>query len=367
MASLTVFLSLLTLFSLLSLAQLQSPPPSTSPQPQPPPPSPPQSLLNAAETLSNSGYNAMSLTLNLLLDQPRFISFPSSLTIFTPPDSAFAAAGQPSLSLLLLHFSPLSLSLESLSSLPFSSPIPTLSRTHASVFITTSSENPTKISINNVEISGSPVYDDGSVVVFAVENFFEPNFALPAPQSVINPNPECVKFSTFSRYKEASGVLKSRGYSIFATFLDLQLMGFVDSDKIPSENETKLTIFAPVDEALIGDSGNFLEYSSIFLRHLLPCKLNWNELNGIANETVFRNYVEELSMKIQKSGDKVMINGVEITAPGLYENEGIAIHGVREMIPVLDDADEDTAETSFMKVEKKNVEGNCPSPDRSEF
>ncbi|XP_027096845.2 putative fasciclin-like arabinogalactan protein 20 [Coffea arabica] len=363
MASFVVFLSLFTLFSFFSLTQLQSPAPSTSP----PPPPPPQSLLNAAETLSNSGYNAMSLTLNLLLGQPHSISFPSSLTIFTPPDSAFAAAGQPSLSLLLLHFSPLSLSLQSLSSLPFSSPIPTLSRTHASIFITTSSENPTKVSINNVEISGSPVYDDGSVVVFAVDNFFEPNFTLPAPQSVINPNPECVEFSTFSRYEEASGVLQSRGYSIFATFLDLQLMGFVNSHKIPSVNGMKLTVFAPLDEALIGDTGNFLQYSSIFLRHLLPCKLNWNELNGIANETVFRNYVEELSMKIEKSGDRVMINGVEIAAPGLYENEGIAIHGVREMIPVLDSTDEDAAETTFMKLEKKKVDGNCPAPDRGEF
>lgn len=161
-------------------------------------------------------------------------------------------------------------------------------------------------------------------------------------------------------------MLKSRGYSIIATFLDLQLIAFVDSDKILSGNEMKLTVFAPLDEALIGNSGNFLEYSSIFLRHLLPCKLNWNELNGIGNETVFGNYAEGLSMKIEKSGGEVMINGVEITAPDMYENEGMAIHGVREIIPVLDITDEENEETTFMKFEKK-VERNCPAPYRSEF
>ncbi|KAL3510633.1 hypothetical protein ACH5RR_030034 [Cinchona calisaya] len=363
MASLTAFVSLLTLFSLFSFTQLQAPPPSP-----PPPPPPPQSLLNAAETLSNSGYNAMSLTLKLLLDQqPDSVSFPSSLTIFTPPDSAFVAAGQPSLSLLLLHFSPLSLSLQSLSSLPFSSTIPTLSRTHTPLFITTPSENPTKISINNVEISGSPLFDDGFVVVFAVEKFFEADFTLPSPQLGTNFTTECVKFNTFSRFLGASGVLKSRGYSIIATFLDLQLMGFMGSDKSPSENEMKLTVFAPLDEVLVGESGNFLEYTSIFLRHLLPCKLNWNELNRIGNETTFGNYVQGLTMKIEKSGDKVMVNGIEITAPDLYENERVAIHGMREMIPVLDSTDEETDEETTFMIFQKKVEGNCPAPDRNEF
>ncbi|KAL3501853.1 hypothetical protein ACH5RR_036302 [Cinchona calisaya] len=342
------FLSLLTLFSLLSFTQLQSPPP-------PPPPPPPQSLLNAAETLSNSGYIAMSLTLKLLLDQPQFLSFPSSLSIFTPPDSAFAASGQPPLSLLLLHFSPLSLSLESLTSLPFSSTIPTLSSSHTPLFITTSPENPTKISINNVQISSSPVYDDGSVVVFTIDKFFELNFSLPSSPLVLNSTSECVKFNTFSRFSEASGALKSRGYTIIATFLDLQLMGFVGSDKTPAESDIKLTVFAPLDEALIGDSGNFLKYSSIFLRHLLPCKLSWNQLfNGIGNETVFENYVEGLSMKIGKSGDVVMVNGVEITAPDMYENYEIAIHGVREMIPELDNSEEETEDISVLKFVKND-------------
>lgn len=41
-------------------------------------------------------------------------------------------------------------------------------------------------------------------------------------------------------------------------------------------------------------------------------------------------------MKITKSDDSVMVNGVRIIAPDIYHNEWIAIHGVREQIPVFD-------------------------------
>ncbi|CAI9096723.1 OLC1v1032930C1 [Oldenlandia corymbosa var. corymbosa] len=357
-----VFISLLAI----AASQIESPSPiypPPSPVFPPPPPPPPQALVNAVETLSNSGYTAMALTLKLILEQPQFMSLPSSLTIFAPPDSAFADSGQPTLSLLLLHFSPLSLSFQSLASLPFSSTIPTLSRTPSPLFVTTPPSEPTKISINSVNISGSPLYDDGSVVIFAVEKFFEPNFTVSTPGVTPTLDLECVKFTSFSRYLDASGILKSRGHALMATFLDLQLMGFVGSG-----TEMKLTVFAPSDEALIDDFGNVLEYRSMFLRHLLPCKFNWVQLNGITNGTVFANYVEGLSMKITRSDNSVMVNGVKINAPDIYENEYIAIHGVEKQIPVFDSSEEEEfEEISMVKFAKKIEKRQCPAPDRSEF
>lgn len=140
-------------------------------------------------------------------------------------------------------------------------------------------------------------------------------------------------------------------------------MGFVGSG-----TEMKLTIFAPSDEALIEDFGNVLEYRSIFLRHLLPCKFNWLQLNGITNGTLFANYAEGLNMKITKFDNSVMVNGVKIISPDLYEDQYIAIHGVEEQLPVLDASGEvEFEEISMVKFAKKMEERQCPAPDRSEF
>ncbi|XP_055805204.1 putative fasciclin-like arabinogalactan protein 20 isoform X2 [Solanum dulcamara] len=166
-------------------------------QSPPPPPAPPQSLLNAAETLSNSGYISMSLTLELITDTvlsraAKNSLTGSALTIFSPPDSSFTDFGQPSLSHILLHFSPVSISLSSLQSLPFSSKIPSLSPS-SSLYVT-SSPSDSRVSINNVEIVGSPIYDDGFVVVFAIEHFFTQNFTKPETNRNpdFKPSPQCI-------------------------------------------------------------------------------------------------------------------------------------------------------------------------------
>ncbi|GER46672.1 fasciclin-like arabinogalactan protein [Striga asiatica] len=90
----------------------------------------------------------------------------TTLTIFSTPDSAFSTFGQPSLAHLLLHFSPFSLSPQSLLSLPFSSTVPSLSP--VSHLVVTSGQ-PEQISINNVEFSDTPIFDDGFVFVYAID------------------------------------------------------------------------------------------------------------------------------------------------------------------------------------------------------
>lgn len=309
----------------------------------------------------------MSLTLEILLNQqqsPLPVSAATALTIFAPPDSAFSISGQPSLSLLLLHLSPVTLSIQSLRSLPFSSTIPTLASTP--LYITTSASK-SEISINNVKIIGSPLYDDGSVIVFAVDDFVNPNFTLINKEGDPNPVPECPDLGKFSRYNEASRILKSRGYTIIASFLELQFMGYLGSESLP---EMKFTMLAPSDEVLVGFSGNFLEYKTLFFSHLLPCKLSWSQLNEIQNQTVIGNSVQGFSMNITRSDNNVvMVNGVKISSPNMYEDDSIVVHGIQEIIALPQSSEEDEGDKKSPEDDDvvKNVEPEAPSPNYGEF
>ncbi|XP_015075895.1 putative fasciclin-like arabinogalactan protein 20 [Solanum pennellii] len=327
----------------------------------PPPPPPPQSLINAAETLSNSGYISMSLTLELIADTvisraTKNSLTGSALTIFSPPDSSFSDFGQPSLSHILLHFSPVSISLSSLQSLPFSSKIPSLSPS-SSLYVTSVGSD-SRVSINNVEIVGSPIYDDGYVIVFGIEDFFTQNFT--QPETNRNPNfkssPQCIRLDPFSRFYEVSLMLKSKGYLIMASFLELQLIGFLKN------TELKLTVFAPMDDAIVGFSGDFPVYQQLFLRHLVPCVLYWTDLNEMVNGTEFKNYVNGLSLTITKVNDVSFVNGVEITYPDLYYNDWVVVHGLQSLIPLPDEIDGEIHEDPV----KPEVDASI-APDRSEF
>ncbi|CAA0832129.1 Putative fasciclin-like arabinogalactan protein 20 [Striga hermonthica] len=327
MASLQLPLSLL-IFSLSILSAVS--------QPQSPP-SAPQSIINAAETLASSGYTAMSLTLQLIAPAlPLPSATITTLTIFSPPDSAFSTSGQPSLAHLLLHFSPLSLPPSSLHSLPFASKVPSLSP--ASHLVVTSG-HPEKISINNVGVSDTPIFDDGFVVVYAIDNFFDLNFTL-AEVDRANPNPRsCLKLESSSRFGDASGVLKSRGYSLFSSFLELQLIGFLGN----SHDAVKpWTVFAAMDEELVQFSGDFM-----------------------ANGTVVSNNVSGFSLEITKDEiDTVMVNGVEITFPELYESEWLVVHGIRAVIALPEIGDEEMEVMEDFPVEEDN---NSMAVDNREF
>ncbi|KAK4423477.1 putative fasciclin-like arabinogalactan protein 20 [Sesamum alatum] len=352
MASLHLLLPLLLILSVVSAAGESSPPL-------------PPSFVNAAETLANSGYTSMSLTLQLNAPTLPLPSNPiTALTIFSPPDAAFASSGQPSLALLLLHFSPLSLSPESLLSLPFSSTIPSLS---PSKHLTITSNQTQKISINNVGISELPIFDDGFVIVYTSDDFFDLNFTLNLTNST-NTKPksdfQCLKLGTSSRFEEASRLLKSRGYSIVATFLELQLMGFLDQGGF-SEDVMNWTVFAPVDEELVQFSGDFLSYFSLFMKHVVPCKVGWSDLEEMVNGTVLSNNVKGFSLEITRdeNDEILMVNGVDIMFPDMYDSEWLVIHGIRGVIALPENAEDQETE-SMEEFPEEKVE--APDPESME-
>jgi hypothetical protein len=154
MAATKILLSLFFLFSFLSFSSSI----------------PTETLREAAVILSNSGYLSMSLTLPLVSNS--LIPHTPSLTIFSPSDTAFTQSGQPPLSILRLHFSPLSFPLNSLESLSLGAKIPSLFPNY-SLTITSTGDD---VSLNGVKIKDSPVYDDGSLVILGVDRFFDTGF-----------------------------------------------------------------------------------------------------------------------------------------------------------------------------------------------
>ncbi|KAK1416074.1 hypothetical protein QVD17_31862 [Tagetes erecta] len=324
---------------------------------------PSETLTNAADTLSNSGYVAMSLTLNLVSDV--LLSHLNSATIFTPPDSSFADYGQPSLSILQMHFSPMAFSLQSFRSLPFGTKIPTVDSDTFLTITTPSSSN--QVSINNVKLVGSPIFDDGSLIVFGIESFFDPNFTIPnTPMEIANLDHCTASFGgndNFS-FHDSANVLISRGYSVIASFLNLQLLGFVN-------DQPTLTVFAPSDEVMIDYSGRFPDYQSLFHRHVLPCKVSWRDLINVDNITSFDTYLDGFKIKINRSGGSFKVNEVPITFPDMYYSDSVVIHGIREVLslpkPVdeVSDGEGDPSDETPVKTSGRELIDS--EPDRSEF
>ncbi|THG10519.1 putative fasciclin-like arabinogalactan protein 20 [Camellia sinensis] len=341
-----ILLSLLT-FSLFSLSY----------------PLPSIAVLNAEEILSNSGFVAMALTLDLV--SATLTSQPPSATIFSPSDAAFSYSGQPPLSLLQFHFSPLAFSLDSLRSLPYGTKIPTLS-SGKSLIVTTSALDQ-QVSLNNVTINGSPIYDDGSLIIFGIDKFFDPNLEVVLlPIQSPSPDLRCVASTTTTRttwsylsrgysFDEASGMLRSRGYSVVASFLDLQLvLALVD--------RPNLTVFAPVDDVMLEYVGNVSEYSSLFLRHVVPCKLRWTDLINFEDGTELRTFSDGFTVKITKNNDLLMINGVPISIPDMFDSDWLSVHGLHKVLemPETPVVQEDESPSSEFGEE-------WIAPDRSEF
>ncbi|XP_020534923.1 putative fasciclin-like arabinogalactan protein 20 [Jatropha curcas] len=203
-----------------------------------------ETILDAAATLSNSGFNSMALILEF--GSQTLIPPTTSLTIFCPSDTAFTESGQPSLSLLRFHFSPQTFRFNTLKSLPPGTKIPTLFSNH-SLIITSTPSCEDQVSLNGVKINESAIYSNGSFVIFGIHKFLDPDFEV---SGLISGRPvsslDCSVLDNNSDYslKEAIRVLRSKEYSILAMFLDLQLGEFND--------EMMVTIFAPVDEVMKG-------------------------------------------------------------------------------------------------------------------
>ncbi|XP_061990923.1 putative fasciclin-like arabinogalactan protein 20 [Rosa rugosa] len=275
----------------------------------------------------------MSLALDLASHS--ITSQSPSLTVFAPADAAFSNSGHPTLNLLRYHLLPIAFPLRSLKSLPLGAKIATLLDGHSLTVTTLPSDR--LVSLNNVTVTASPIFDDGSLIIFGTNRFFDPYFRISGPIRSYSPknlcrlasrNPnEAMAAETAAHYpfSEASKVLKLKGCSVMASFLEMQFHGFL-------KYQTMLTVFAPVDQAMVPRIGDLSGYSSIFRRHVVPCKLSWNDLVSLDDGTVLRTNLQGFMINITRYDGVLVLNGVPVIMPEMYHNGWLVVHGISEVL-----------------------------------
>ncbi|XP_038707203.1 putative fasciclin-like arabinogalactan protein 20 [Tripterygium wilfordii] len=139
---------------------------------------------------------------------------------------------------------------------------------------------------------------------------------------------ECHGSSGYS-FDGATRVLRSRDYSVIASFLDLQLVGL-------SKDITEITVFAPGDKVMAASTGNFSngEFPSIFRRHVVPCRIIWRDLVNFKKGALLPTFLKGFAINVTKSGDNLLFNGVPATDQDMYTSKRVVIHGITGVLEV---------------------------------
>ncbi|KAM1170092.1 hypothetical protein ACFX2G_021014 [Malus domestica] len=232
----------------------------------------------------------MSLTLDLPFRSLLHSRSPS-VTLFAPNDATFSHSGQPPLNLLPLYFSR-----RSLKSLPSGAKIAALLSDRT-------------LTVTNVSVTASPIFDDWSLIIFGINRFLDPYFQISGPIGSYTPeNLGCLapKENPDQRMelRDGSAALRSKGCSVMASFLELQFHGSF------FKFQTMLTAFAPLDQVVMNRVGNLSEYSSIFHRHVVTCRLLWTDLVSLNDGTVLRTNLVGFSINI--TDDILKLNDVSV-------------------------------------------------------
>ncbi|OIW19102.1 hypothetical protein TanjilG_10320 [Lupinus angustifolius] len=243
---------------------------------QQPPPEP--LLAAAAQILSDTGYLSMALTLHLTSSS---LHLPSpSTTIFTPTP--------------IPHLSPSS----------HSPPYPPTK--YISLIVTNSSLSSHQLTLNDVVVFDSPIFDDGYLLLLLINDFFNSS-------SLLLPVKE--------PFPSISEVLKWNGFSIFATFLEAHLAN-------EFATEATLTIFAPLDEVVVQSVRNVTSYSAIFWKHIVPRLILWRDLIRLPDETLLPTFSEGFVIRVNVAPKIRFFNGVRVVFPNMYHSSDIVVHGI---------------------------------------
>ncbi|KAB2616786.1 hypothetical protein D8674_023374 [Pyrus ussuriensis x Pyrus communis] len=139
----------------------------------------PSGMINVglvSAVLSDKGYHAMSLTLDMVLDA---INPNATLTLFCPQDKAFFKSKypQPPLTLLKYHAVPFKMDKDSMdASFRHGSKVDTLLPGHPLVVTSLLAGTHGYASLNLVKVTEWDLYNNGRLIVHGVEDFFDPAF-----------------------------------------------------------------------------------------------------------------------------------------------------------------------------------------------
>lgn len=178
------------------------------------------------------------------------------------------------------------------------------------------------------------IYDDGWLRIFGIEKFFDPNFGA-SPR----PNLDCVASPRDDDEEEddddgsmsfdaAIEEMKDKGYSIMASFLEMQL-GMIKEPAL-------LTVFAPSDEKMEGYFRNFSDYSVVFLRHVVPCLMPWPVLIRLDYPTTVPTFLEgyKITVSLRQDKEALLINKVVIVED-VYADNWLAVLGIGDVLPAV--------------------------------
>lgn len=132
-----------------------------------------------------------------------------------------------------------------------------------------------------------------------------------------------------------------------ASFLGMQLSSLTD--------QSGITVFAPADEMVMNRVGDFEDYPSFFRRHVVPCKLLWNELVDFGDGTELRTFSEGFNINITRSGGVLILNGVTVFFPDVYFNDKIVVHGVSDVLSTQDTASLVVVDSDTFSDDDQNV------------
>ncbi|BAT93859.1 hypothetical protein LR48_Vigan609s002100 [Vigna angularis] len=300
---------------------------------------PREAVFDAADVLLDSGFVSMALTLEVVAE--RLLEQSPSATVFAPSDSAFKKSGQPSLDLLRFHLAPLPLTPSSLRLLSAGARIPTMLPGQSLTVTTSPSDRAT--SINNIKLTPSPIYDDGFLLVYGIDRFFDPNFQFNGQGPSSDSNSFCSAKNRTSgasdSFNRAIQTLKSGGYSAVASFLGMQLSGVAEPNGI--------TVFAPADDSVMNRIGDFDQYPSFFRRHVVPCRFLWNDLVNFGDGFMLPTFLDGFSINITRSDGVLILNGVPVLFPDLFFNDRVVVHGVSDILVAQDETFQENQKNLF--------------------
>ncbi|XP_050374106.1 putative fasciclin-like arabinogalactan protein 20 [Argentina anserina] len=247
---------------------------------------------------------------------------PPPITVFAPSDEAFIFSGVPNPSLLRYHLLPVAFHLRSLKSLPFGTKVSTLLAGHSLTVTTLPGDR--LVSLNNV--TASPIFDDGSLVIFGIPTHFNPYFQLSPPIQ----NPNAAAAETAAHYiAEASTALKSKASSTMATFVEIQFVEFL-------VYHASLTFSRHVGFVTVNRIGGLSRYSSFLNRHVAPCndlaKLEMN-MSRYGGDLVLNGVTVIMpEINISRYGSVLVLHGVTVTMPEMCRNDWLMVPGVSEVL-----------------------------------
>lgn len=123
-----------------------------------------------------------------------------------------------------------------------------------------------------------------------------------------------------------------------------------------------MTVLAPADEVMMDRVGNFSNISSsIFLRHVLPCKVSWSDLVNFDDGSMLPTSLEGFTINIIRSGDTLKLNEVSVAFPDMYYSDWLVVHGLGEVLTLLvgpEQAADSSSETGGSKTNEQTALGN---------